>query len=102
MGKEGAKLTAELGRQRLVRRHDERRPLDLLDHLGDDHRLARAGDTHQDRVFLTSVDPFGQLLDRLRLAASRRKARRKPEVWHAAIRGSRIQFQSLPEMWAGP
>ena len=88
--KEGAELAAQLGRQGLVRRHDQRRPLDLLDHLGDDHGLARAGDTHQDLVFLAPVDPFGQLFDRLRLTAGGRKASRKREVGHASIVGSRI------------
>src|SRR6266849_6584453 len=88
LGEKGAELAAKLGGQRLVRRHDERRPLDLLDHLGDDHRLAGAGHALQDLVLLALIDPFGKLPDSLRLAPRRGKPSRKRELWHVLIVGS--------------
>src|SRR5207249_4280003 len=86
---ERPELAAELGGQGLVRRHHQGRPLDLLDHLGDHHRLARAGHAEQDLVFAALFDPFGKLPDSLRLAARGREASRKREPGHASIVGSR-------------
>ncbi len=44
-------LRGELRRERLVVGHDQRRPLDLLDHVGHGEGLAAAGDAEQGLVF---------------------------------------------------
>src|SRR5207237_65169 len=82
--------------------HHQRRPLDLLDHLGDHHRLAGAGHAEQDLVFLALFDPLRELLDGLRLAACRRKASRKREPGHASIvcsRRRRLSKRATPKLW---
>ena len=49
VGEVGPELVAELRRERLVVRDDERRPLDRLDRAGHRHRLAGAGRAQQRR-----------------------------------------------------
>ena len=50
VGQQLAELVGQLGGQRLVRRHDQRRPLHLLDQPGRRRRLAGAGGAEQDDV----------------------------------------------------
>src|SRR5690606_17851127 len=64
-------LRGELGRQRLVRRHDERRTLDPLDEPRRGRGLSRAGGTEQHDVLLAGVDAVGELGDRRRLVTRR-------------------------------
>ena len=64
LGEELLELGAELGRQRLVVGHDQRRPLDLLDHVGHREGLAGAGDAEQRLMPLPGLDALDQLRDR--------------------------------------
>ena len=66
-----AELVGQLGRERLVVRQHERRPLHLLDQPGRGGRLAGAGRAEQHDVGLAGVDAAGELRDRLRLVAAR-------------------------------
>lgn len=58
-----AELGGELGRQRLVRRHDERGALQLLDQPCRGRALAGTGGAQQDDVLLPRADAFGELGD---------------------------------------
>ena len=55
VGQQLAELVGELRGERLVRRHDERRPLDLLDEPGGRGRLARPGGAEEHDVLLPAV-----------------------------------------------
>ena len=66
-------LGVELGGQRLVVRHHQRRLAVLGDHVGHRERLARAGDAHQRLVAVSVAQAPNQLLDRLGLIAGRLK-----------------------------
>ena len=65
--KELLELPVQLGRQRLVGRHDDSGPPGLLDHIGHGEGLAGPGDPQQRLVTQAVVDPFDQLGDGLRL-----------------------------------
>jgi len=65
-----AELVSQLRGEGLVRRHDERRPLDGLDEPGRRRRLAGSGGAEQDDVLLARADPGDKLGDRLRLIAA--------------------------------
>ena len=67
-----AELGGQLRREGLVGRHDEGRPLQLLDQPGRRRGLAGTGRAEQDDVLLAGVDARGELLDRLGLVAGRR------------------------------
>ena len=69
LGEQLLELAVELRREDLVVRHDQRRSLDLLDHVRDRVRLARAGDAEQDLRLVATLQPFGELDDRLGLIA---------------------------------
>ena len=73
---EALHLAVELGRQRLVRRQDQRRALHVLDDMGHGEGLARAGDAEQDLAALAAAHAFGQFGDGLGLVAGR------PEIGH--------------------
>ena len=62
-------LPVQLGRQRLVGRHDDGGPPGLLDHIGHGEGLAGPGHPEQGLVAQTIVDPFDQLGDSLGLVA---------------------------------
>ncbi len=64
-------LAGQLGRERLVRRHDQRGLLHGLDGLRHRERLARARHAQKRLVAQALLDPAGQLLDGLRLVARR-------------------------------
>ena len=64
-----AELVGELGGERLVGRHDERRALHLLDEPGGRRRLAGAGGAEQHGVLLPRPDPAREVGDRRRLVA---------------------------------
>ena len=66
---EALELAVELGRQGLVGREHERRPLGLLDHLGHGEGLARAGDAEQHLGAVLAPHALDQVGDRLRLVA---------------------------------
>src|SRR5690606_22839340 len=67
--KEARELAVELGSEDLVRREDEGRALQLLDHLGHREGLARTGDAEQDLSLLALTRSLGQLADGGRLVA---------------------------------
>src|SRR5262249_30877693 len=71
VGKELLEFVVELRGERLVRRDDERRPVDACDDVRHRERLARAGDAEQDLMASAFLDPADELLDRLRLVALR-------------------------------
>ena len=64
-------LLVELCREDLVVRHDQRGPLERLDHLGHGEGLARAGDAQQHLVLVAVQYASNKLLDRLALVPSR-------------------------------
>ena len=82
VGEEAAELVGELGGQRLVRRHDQRRTLDPLDHVGDREGLARAGRPEERGVGVARRDGGGQLVDGQRLVAGRLELRNDAERGH--------------------
>ena len=63
LGEGLAELVRELGRERLVGRDDDRRPLDAFDHVGDRERLARPGRAEQGDVGLAGPDALDQVVD---------------------------------------
>ena len=67
--KEFLELAVKLGCQRLVVGHDDRWPLNLLNHIGDGERFTGAGYPQQGLVCETGVNAFHQPLDRLGLIA---------------------------------
>ena len=73
LGKEVLELLVELRRQGLVVAEDERRPVDVLDDLGDGEGLAGAGDAEEDLVARAGLDAFRELADGLGLIALRRE-----------------------------
>ena len=64
---EFSQLVGELRGQRLVRRHDQRGALHLLDQPGGRRRLAGAGGTQQHHVLFPVRQPAAEVLDRLGL-----------------------------------
>ena len=64
-------LGVKLRRQRLVVRDDQRRPVDLADHIRDRERFPRTGHAEQRLMPISGLDRFHQLRDRLRLVAPR-------------------------------
>ncbi len=66
---EGLELAVQLRRQRLVRRHHDRRLLHLLDDVGDGEGLAGTGDAQQRLVREPVLKTVDQFRDRLRLVA---------------------------------
>ena len=69
LGKEALHLAIELGGQRLVRRQDQGRALQMLDDMGHGEGLARAGNAQQDLVALLALEPRDELDDGLGLVA---------------------------------
>ena len=69
--KERLELAVQLGRQRLVVRQHERRPLHLLNHVGDGKRLSRSRDAQQGLMSQAAGESIDELLDGLRLIAGR-------------------------------
>ena len=70
-----AELVGELGGQRLVRRHHQRRALQPLDQPGGRGGLAGAGRAQQDDVGLPRPDPLLEVIDRGRLVTGRLEVR---------------------------
>ena len=68
-----AELVGQLRGQGLVRRHHQRRTLQLLDQPGRRRRLAGAGGAEQHDVLLARPDPAGQVVDRRGLVAGGRE-----------------------------
>ena len=66
-----AELVGELGRERLVVREHQRRPLHLLDEPGRRRRLSGSGRAEEHDICLARVDPAREFCDRLRLIAAR-------------------------------
>ena len=72
VGEEALELAVELGGEDLVRRDDQRRPLQGLDDLGHGEGLAGAGDAEEHLARLAVLcDAFDQFADRRRLVAGR-------------------------------
>ena len=72
-------LVGQLGGERLVRRHHQRRPLHPFDQPRGGRRLTGAGRAEQHDVLLPSADPPFQIVDRLRLVAGRTVIGHHPE-----------------------
>ncbi len=79
---ERPEFVAELGGERLVVGHDERRLLQLGNRGGHRHRLAGAGGPEQRRVRVPGPDRGGDLLDRLRLVGGGAVGRVEAELGH--------------------
>ena len=79
-----AQLVGQLGRQRLVRRHHQGRPLKSLDQPGRRRRLARTGRAEQDGIAVAALDAALQIVDRGRLVARRREVADNLKRCHAA------------------
>ena len=62
-----AHLRIKLCRQGFVRRHDQRRSLGMLDHIGDGESLARTCYTEQCLPGLARLESVNQGLNRMRL-----------------------------------
>ena len=79
----------ELGRQlrgeALVRRHHQRRPVGLGDHVGDRERLPRPGDAEQRLEFVAPPDAFDHGRDRLGLITCGREVADELEIGHPAM-----------------
>ena len=89
VGQQLAELVGQLRGQGLVRRHDQGRPLDLLDQPGGRRRLAGAGRAEQHDVVLAGLDPAGEILDRGRLVTGRGVVRDHLERRHRALQVGR-------------
>ena len=72
VGQQLSELVGQLRGQSLVRRHDQRRSLHLLDEPCRRRRLARTGGAEEDDVPLPCIESFGDLLDRRRLVTGGR------------------------------
>jgi hypothetical protein len=86
---ERLELAIQLRRQRLVRRHDQRRLLNVLDDVGDGVGLARAGDAQQGLLGDARFEVAGQLRDGIRLVARRRIRRDEFETVAHGVASSR-------------
>ena len=64
-------FSIELGRQGLVVRHDDCRPLKPLNHVGDGECFARAGHAEQGLMHQPVFEPLHQRVDSLGLIAGR-------------------------------
>jgi hypothetical protein len=79
---ERPELVAELRRERLVVRQDERRLLQALDDPGHRHRLAGARGAQEGRETLAGADALGDLVDRLGLIGGRGERGVEAELGH--------------------
>src|SRR5581483_10118626 len=82
LGEEILELLIELRGERFVVAEDERRPVDLLDHLRHGEGLPRSGDAEEHLMPAAGADGFDELLDRPRLIALRLERRHETEVGH--------------------
>ena len=71
MGEEILEFVIELRGKGFVVRHHDRRPIDLLNHLGHGVRLARPGDSQQHLMLLPVGESSHEGLDGRRLVALR-------------------------------
>ena len=69
VGKEPAEFLEELGGQRLVVDHHQRRPVDARDGLRHRERFSRSGDAEQDLMTVAALEPLDQLGNGARLVA---------------------------------
>ncbi|MNS82024.1 hypothetical protein D3C72_1157580 [compost metagenome] len=90
---ERLELTVQLRGQGLVRRHDQRRLLDLLDDVGDGVGLARAGHAQQGLLGHASLEIAGQLGDGIGLVARRRiRGYKFKAIAHGAANARALQY----------
>ena len=87
----------ELGRERLVVRQHQRRPLQLLNDVRHRERLARAGDAHQHLLAPPVAQPVHQLANRLRLIAGGLKRCLKLEFHNL---GRLLRVGTNPELYS--
>ena len=73
MGKKPLKFVKELGGQRLVVHHHQRRPLDVGDHAGQCEGLSRAGHPQQHLVRVPGTETIDKAIDRRPLVPPRFK-----------------------------
>src|SRR5690606_25204754 len=76
------------GGERLVRRDDQGRPLQLLDDVGDGEGLAAAGDAEQRLEAVAAIEPVTQRRDRGRLIALGLKVASELELHRLPIGGT--------------
>ena len=88
MREEVLELLVELRGQNLVVRHDQRRPLQRLDHLAHGERLARAGDAQQHLVLFALHHAAHQLLDGLTLVPARLVVDAQAEAHASSLEGA--------------
>ena len=89
LGEELAELGVKLGGQRLVVREDQRRPLDLGDHVGHRERFARTRHSQEDLVPFPLANSAHERRDRLRLIAGRLELADKLKLRHKTPSPSR-------------
>ncbi len=77
---EPPELLVELGGQRLVVRHDQRRAVHPGDGLGHREGLARPGDAEQHLVLIAALEPVDELVDGARLVAGEVEIRDEREA----------------------
>jgi hypothetical protein len=82
VGEERPELVAELGGERLVVRHDQRRALDALDDAGHRHGLARAGGAQQGDHAVAVGQRLGRLVDGARLVGGGSEDRIEAKLGH--------------------
>ena len=80
VGEEAPKLLVELGGERLVVRHDERRPVHRLDHPGNGIGLPGTRHSQEHLVRITTVEPLGELLDGSLLISARHEGTHHPKA----------------------
>jgi hypothetical protein len=110
-GEELLELAVELGRERLVVRDDERRPLHLGDDVGHGEGLARPGDPEEHLGAIPTPQRLGELDDRARLIAGRLELAPQVErhrtsltadgALHSGVR-TRARGASGPRTWTDP
>ena len=82
VGEERPELVAELGGQRLVVRHDERRALDALDDARHRHRLAGTGGAQEGDHPVASGQRCRGFVDGPRLVGGGGEDRIQAKLWH--------------------
>ena len=85
LGEEILEFAVQLGRQRLVVAHDQRRFVQRRDHVGHRERLARTGDPEQRVVLAAAAQRVDELRDRLGLVAGRLVLRNQFEIHVAKL-----------------
>ncbi len=92
MGKELLELACQLGRERLIRRHDKRRLAQRFDSLRHGVGLSRTSHTKKDLIAVPALHTFYERGDGLRLVARRLKGAHNLEARRFARRPESTQL----------